>query len=151
MARKTYYLEQHGIRVDHCRTKTEARKLWESKRDEFVERAASCPQWVFAFHGHVAIVNVEPYKDSWSYTIVSPNHSGRRHGSCFYSAPSQVAAIAVALGSMAQAIWTRDVPDDGALFDEILSAARITAAETKLERFYFVTVTAFWRQNPIAA
>jgi hypothetical protein len=147
---KTFYLEQHGIRVDGCHNKTEARKAWEAARDEFVERAADGP-WIFATHGHTVVVTAEPCANCWSYTIVRPDDSGRRWHSCSFTASSQIAAIAVAIGSLAQNVWTSDIPDDGAFFDALVVAARLTAQEARNERANYVTVTAHWRSHPIAA
>lgn len=151
MARKTYYLDKLGIRVEGCRNQTEARKQWEAARDEFVDRATACPPWVFGWHGYALIVTAEPYKNSWSYTIVPPDHMGRHHASCYYSAPSQIAAIAEAIGSLAQSVWTRDIPNDGEFFDQLICAARLTAEEVRSQYSNFVTVTAHWRSHPIAA
>ncbi len=151
MARKTYYLEKYGIRVEGCRNQTEARKQWEAARDEFVDRATACPPWVFAFRGHVAVVTALPHADSWEYTIVRPNDSGRKTGQCFYSAPSQIAAIAEALGALAQQVWSRDIANDGEFFDSMVTLARLSSYEAKSQRDNFTHVTAYWRNHPIAA
>jgi hypothetical protein len=145
---KTHYLEKHGIRVDGCRTMKEAREAWIAARDEFVDRATACPPWIFAFRGHFAVLSAEPHSNSWSYTIACPDDEGRRFASCFFSAPSQIAAIAITLGAMAQRAWSRDIADDGDYFDSMVRAARLTAAEASKERADFVHVAAFWRQHP---
>lgn len=148
---KTYYLEKFGIRVDGCRNKTEARKQWEMARDEYVDRSTACPPWVFAFDGHTVVVTAEPHANSWSYTIVKPGDSGKKHGSCFYNAPSQIAAIAIALGALAQAAWSIDIDDDSEWFDHIVASARLIAQEAAHERSSFVTVAAHWRKHQLAA
>jgi hypothetical protein len=149
---KSFYIDRLGIRVEGHRNVTEARKAWEAERDHFVDRATACEPWIFVWRGHVTIVQVKPHRDTWSYSIVGPGTSeGRHHPSCYYGASSQIAAIAVALGALAQHAWTRDVADDAAFFDELLIAARVTAHEARGERDNFLHVAAHWRAHQAAS
>jgi hypothetical protein len=145
MARKTYYVERLGIRVDGYPTITAARKAWETARDQWCDISTSCPPYVLAFRGHVLIVVPKQGANNWEYTLVTPQHSGVRYASCYYGAKSQIAAIVEGLSALAQAVWSRNVPDDGALFDEIVVAARITAAEARHKCSDFVYLTSQWR------
>lgn len=148
--KKTYHHEQDGIRVDGCANKTDARKAWEAKRAEFAKVSAECRPWVFNYRGHVCIV--APLVDGWEYTIVSPDtREGLRSASCYYGAASQVAAIADALGALAQNVWTREVADDAAMFDDMVKAARMFPAEIAYQRDNFLHVVAHWRAHVIAA
>lgn len=149
MAKKTYYVERLGIRVDGFRTVTEARKAWEAKRDEFCERASQGPH-VFRFAGFTCVVAPSPH--GWEYTIVE---SGRVDGivraQCHYGAASQVEAIAVAVGAVAQRAWPADVQDDSAFFDYVAWCAGLRPAEVKSGRDDFVYLARHWRATQAAA
>ena len=83
--------------------------------------------------------------------MVTPEHSGVRHASCYFGAQSQIAAIAVGLGAMAQAMWSRDIPDDAEFFTELATVARVSLHEARAEYDNFRHVTAFWRAHPVPA
>lgn len=146
---KTYYMDKDGIRVEGLPNKTAARKAWTEARDAFAKRAAECGTWTFAYGGYVVVVT--PRQHDWEYTIVSPTDGGVRHGSCYYGAPNQVKAIVVALGALVQRLWTRETPDDGALFDDVMRLARVHPDEAIQERSSFVYVAQHWRNHPVAA
>jgi hypothetical protein len=150
MARKTFYMDKHGIRVDGCANKTEARKAWVAKRDAFARVAAECRPWVFAYAGHVLVV--APLPEGWEYTIVRPSDpAGVRHASCYFNAALQCEAIAQGLAALAQNVWTRECPDDGAMWDDMVACARMRGDEIANQRYEFLHVVEFWRAHPIAA
>ena len=149
--RKTFYLEQDGIRVDGCLNKTAARKAWEDTRDNFAKRAAECGTWVFNYRGHVLIVEALAPCDTWMYRIVRPDTApGVVGSSCVYGAASQVAAICQALGALVQSLWSRDC-DDAELFDGMVKAARIFPAEMTAHRSDFMYLVSRWRESQSAA
>lgn len=149
MARKTYYMEQDGIRSNGHATKTDARKAWAAIRDDFAKRSAECGVWTFAIEGYVCIVS--PLPEGWQYWVITPKRRGVIGAACYYNAPSQVHAICSALGALAQSMWTREIIDDGEWFDNLAKLARIHPNEIAEERANFVHVTEFWRSHPVAA
>ena len=149
--RKTFYLEQDGIRVEGRPNKTAARKDWEVMRNDFAKRAAECGTWVFNYRGHVLIVEPLAPHDTWMYRIVRPDTApGVVGSSCVYGAVSQVAAIASALGALVQSLWSRDC-DDAELFDGMVKAARIFPAEMTAQRSDFLYLASRWRESQSAA
>lgn len=141
-ARKTFSVERDGIWTGGHGTKPAAEAHWRDLRDTFVRNAASGP-WVFRHADHVLVVAASA--SGWQYTLSRAERPGVVQGTCYFSAPNQVAAIAVGIGSLAQLAWSRAVPDDAVWFDALAQSARLRADEVKHERDNFLTVAARWR------
>ena len=149
--KKTHSIERLGIRVEGHANKTAAQKAWEAKRDYFCDVATACRPWLFAWQGYVCLV--APSADGWEYTIINPQQpdAGYLRPQCYYGADSQIAAIAEALGALAQRAWHASINDDAAWFDRMLQAARVTQHEAQKERENFLHLAAFWRTHKAAA
>ena len=144
MPRQTHYIDQLGIRVDGHTNKTEARKAWEAARDHWCDISTACPPWVFAWEGHTVMVCPTPH-DTWCWTITRPDDCGRKNAQCYFRADSQYAAIADALGALAQAAWSPAIADDAVWFDSMVIEARCLEYEARNVRSNFLTVAAHWR------
>jgi hypothetical protein len=149
MPRKTYKMEKLGIYVDGCPNKTDAKKAWEAKRDQWCERSTTCPPHAFSYGRIVCIVSPRVY--DWEYTIIDTAcHAGVRTPSCMYRAESQVKAIAAAVSAVAQWAWSRqdsDETSDAELFDRIAKAAGLRDGEAKSERSDFIYLGSRCRES----